>query len=271
MNSKIADTMRLRYPPMAIIWSDEKPEGVMQFAPGRWGCVMGVFTAILERNRVAVFDRETCGCWGGCVGLGFGNGYELFPGGVQGFYRFLSNGNAGSEEGQAIAEACAGWMQGEFREDFLNGERYKQTPEHVQGFVDRAPIMQVPTRYVIFKPLPQVQPDEEVQVVVFLANADQMSALVVLANYDRPDSDGATIPFAAGCQSIGIFTYREIASAHPRAVVGLNDLSARKATRRLGKDLVTVSVPWKLFQTMEANVAESFLEKSPWTELSSPT
>ncbi len=94
-----------------------------------------------------------------------------------------------------------------------------------------------------------------------------LSALVVLANYERPDSDGAVIPHAAGCQSIGILTYREAASEQPRAVVGLNDLSARKAVRRLGQDLVTVSVPWALFQKMEAGVAGSFLEKAPWTEL----
>jgi hypothetical protein len=139
--------------------------------------------------------------------LGFGNCYEQFPGGVECFCGFLADGNAKSEKGRAVAEACAGWMKGELREDFLHGERYKQTSEKVQGFVDRAPMMEVPSRYVIFKPLAQVREGEEVQVVVFLANPDQMSALTVLANYERPDSDGAVIPYAAGCQSIGIFTF----------------------------------------------------------------
>jgi uncharacterized protein (DUF169 family) len=269
MQSTIAQSMNLKYSPVAILWSDEKPEGALQFAPGRWGCVMGAFAAAAERGRVAVFDKQTYGCWGGGVGLGFGNCYDQFPGGVDCFCGFLSNGNEKSDKGKAVAEACAGWMKGELREDFLHGERYKQTPAHVQGFLDRSPMMQVPTRYVIFKPLAQVQENETVQVVAFLANPDQLSALVVLANYDRPDSDGATIPFAAGCQSIGIFTYRESASAHPRAVIGMVDLSARRTMRKLGQDLMTVSVPWKLFQTMEANVAESFLQKAPWTELAS--
>lgn len=267
MESKIVRAMKLKYTPVAICWSDEKPEGAMQFAPGRWGCVMGALAAVAERGRVAVFDRDTYGCWGGGVGLGFGNCYEQFPGGLDGFHGFLSNGNDKSEQGRAVAQACSSWMRGSLREEFLHGERYKRTPEMVRGFVERLPLMQVPTRYVIFKPLTQVQDETGAQVVVFLADADQMSALVVLANYDRPDSDGATIPYAAGCQSIGILTYREINSAQPRAVIGLNDLSARRTMRKLGKDLLTVSVPRRLFQKMEANVEGSFLQKAPWTEL----
>lgn len=267
MNSKIAEHLKLKYSPVAIIWSDQKPDGAMQFVPGRWGCVMGSLAAAAERGRTAAFDAQTYGCWGGGVGLGFGNCYEQFPGGVECFCGFLSDGNGKNPKGQAVAEACAGWMKGELRENFLHGERYKQSPQKVQGFLDRLPMMQVPTRYVIFKPLAQVREDEEVQVVVFLADADQMSALVVLANYDRPDSDGAVIPFVAGCQSIGILTYRERTAEHPRAVVGLVDPSARRTMRRLGRELTTVSVPWRLYQTMEANAAGSFLEKAPWTDL----
>ena len=186
---------------------------------------------------------------------------------MDGFCSFLSDGNDKTEKGRAVAEACAGWMRGSMGEDFLHGERYRRTPEIVRGFVQRLPIMQVPARYVIFRPLADLKDGHAVRSVVFLANADQMSALVVLANYDRPDSDGAIIPHAAGCQSIGILTYAESKSDRPRAVVGLNDLSARKTARRLGKDLVTVSVPWNLFQKMESQVEGSFLQKAPWTEL----
>ncbi len=125
----------------------------------------------------------------------------------------------------------------------------------------------VPARYVLFKRLDAVGTDERPAVVVFLANADQMAALVVMANYTHGGSENAIIPHAAGCQSLGIFAYREAASDHPRAVVGLTDPSARKVLRKLGKDLVTVALPLSLFQEMEANVAGSFLEREPWTDL----
>lgn len=268
MNSRIAQALKPRYELVAIVWTDEKPTPAVQFAAGRWGCVMCAFMATAEQGRVAVFDHETYGCWGGGVGLGFGNVYEKFPGGLEGFCNFLSTGNAQSERGRAIADACAGWMKGQMREEFLHGERYRKNPEAVKGFVEHMPLMDVPARYVVFKPLSQVQPDEKPQVVVFLANADQMSALVVLANYRRGDSDGAIIPHAAGCQTIGIFAYQENQRQQPRAVVGLNDLSARKYMRKLGKDLVTVAVPWKLFVQMEEDVPGSFLEKEPWLSLS---
>jgi hypothetical protein len=129
------------------------------------------------------------------------------------------------------------------------------------------PLTDVPAKYVIFKPLAQVGENEHPRVIVFLADPDQVSALVILANYGRGDCENAIIPHAAGCQTIGIFGYREAQSDRPRAVVGLNDLSARKVLRRLGRDLMTVALPLKLFQEMEANVAGSFLDRSTWAAL----
>jgi hypothetical protein len=38
--------------------------------------------ASAAKGRTAVFDRETFGCTGGGVGLGFGNQYLNFPGGI---------------------------------------------------------------------------------------------------------------------------------------------------------------------------------------------
>jgi uncharacterized protein (DUF169 family) len=270
MESRLVEALKVKYPPVAVLWSDDKPTDAVQFVPGRWGCVMASFGMTAERGRPAAFDRETYGCWGGGVGLGFGNCYEKFPGGVAGFCRFLSTGNEKSEEGRAVAEQCSAWMRGSFLEEFLHGERYRNAPKTVHEWLKTLPMKDVPTKYVVFKRLDQVGAGERPAVVVFLANADQMSALVVMANYTNGGSENAIIPHAAGCQTIGIFAYREAESSSPRAVVGLNDLSARKVMRKLGKDLVTVAVPLKLFREMEANVAGSFLEKDPWTSLAGP-
>jgi len=267
MDSRIAQALHLKHQPVALLWTDQKPEGALEFTPGRWGCVMAAFAAVADGGKVAVFDRETYGCWGGGVGLGFGNVYETFPGGVDCFCRFLSDGNQQSAQGRAVAEACAGWMKGQLREEFLHGEGYFKSSEQVRRWLDEAPITDIPAKYVVFKPLGQLGADEQPHVVVMLANADQMSALVVLAGYGRGGAMNTIVPYGAGCQTIGIFAYREAASQTPRAVLGLNDLSARKYLRRLGKDLVTVTLPYKLFQEMEANVPGSFLEKHTWQSL----
>jgi uncharacterized protein (DUF169 family) len=267
MTSRLASTLALRYPPIAVLWTDDPPAGAMQFAPGRWGCVMGSLASVADKGKVAVFDKQSYGCWGGGVGLGFGNCYEQFPGGTDCFCGFLAHGNALSEQGQAVAEACADWMKGPLRDHFLHGERYRRSAETVQRWIENLPLCEVPTSHVVFQRLNDVPAGQTPVVVVLLADADQMSGLVVLANYRRGDSDGAIIPHAAGCQDIGIFAYREAASDSPRAVVGLNDPSARRIMRRLGKDLVTVALPWQLYQQMEEDVAGSFLEGDTWASL----
>ena len=99
-------------------------------------------------------------------------------------------------------------------------------------------------------------------------DADQLSALVVLANYATPRSDRVTIPFASGCQSVGLLAFAEVASAYPRAVVGLTDLSARQAVRRsLGPDSLTFTMPWKLFLEMEENAPGCFFDRPTFRSL----
>ena len=40
MDSKIATAIALNYPPVALIWSEQKPEDVVQFKEQKWGCIM---------------------------------------------------------------------------------------------------------------------------------------------------------------------------------------------------------------------------------------
>jgi len=271
MESKIAQALNLKYQPVAILWTDDRPEKAMSFKQGRWGCVMWML-ASAAKGRTAVFDKDTYGCWGGGVGLGFGNQYLHFPGGLECFYYFLSTGNDNWEIGRAMAEKLGSLVGKEFLEDFCHGEGYMKSPELVKRFIDALPIMEVPKKYVVFKPLTDIDPDkEQPQVIVFLVNPDQLSGLVVLANYGRGDNENVIIPFAAGCQQIGILPYREARSERPRAVVGLTDLSARNNLKRqLERNVFTFSVPWQMFKEMEENVYGSFLEKQTWRSLKEP-
>lgn len=270
MNSAIAQGINLQTEPVALLLTDRKPEGALQFEPGKWGCVMSMFGAAATKGRTAVFDRETYGCFGGGFGLGFGNTYRNFPGSIEGFCRFLSSGNEGWEQGRKIGEGmAAGGARPEFVHHFLHGERYKKTPELVKEFIFALPETDVPTRYVAFVPLSLLDPGQgEPMSVTMLVTSDQFAALVVLANYDRPGLENVSIPFAAGCQSVGILSYREANSEQPRCIAGLVDLSARKCLQsQAGRDALTFTMPYQRFLEMESNVSDSFLEQEPWQSL----
>lgn len=237
MKSELAGKLKLRYAPVAIVFTDEKPTGALEFAEQRWGCVAAMLTAAVK-GRTVVFGRNSFGCIGGGVGLGFGDMYQHFPGG---FPNFLSTGSG---------------------EGYPAGEAYKKTPELAQKFVDGLPITDIAEQYVVFKPLAQVNDaQEQPKVIVFYVNPDQLSALVVLTNYNRPDNDSVAIPFAAGCQTTCLLPWQEAFRDKPRAIIGMTDISARPV---IDADLLSFSVSFDLFKELEANAPGSFLDKEAW-------
>ncbi|MBD3222795.1 hypothetical protein GF314_16330, partial [bacterium] len=199
MNSRIAQAIKLQTEPVAVVWSDDQPDGAVEFKPGKFGCVVSLFATAATRGRLGVFSRETFGCWGGGVGLGFGNRYEDFPGGVDGFCHFLSEGNETTEQGRAIGEHMKQDPAGaRFADTYLHGERYVKDAGLTREFVDDLPMMEVPTRYVVVKPLSQARADDDIQNISFFVEPDQLSALVILANYARRGLDNVLMTYAAG-------------------------------------------------------------------------
>lgn len=268
MKSRIADALGLKYPPVCLIWSDVKPEGALRFGSGKWGCIMWL-VANAAKGRVSCCDRESFGCAGGGVGVGFGNQYKNFMGGEVCFHYFLSSGNRDWEKGREMGGELKEYMHKDFHDDFMQGEGYLKTPSHVKNFVRALPITEIPSKYVVFKSLEIVDEKTEKPVsVIFFADPDQLSALVILANYARQSNENVIMPYASGCQNIGIYPYREAEYDNPRAVVGLTDISARLYIKKqLGDGLMTFTVPYRMFEEMEDNVEGSFLSKKAWQDL----
>ena len=121
--------------------------------------------------------------------------------------------------------------------------------------------MDVPFTYVVFKPLKDVAAGEEPQLVNFYVNADQLSAMVVLAHYGRTNTDNVAARMGAGCHTICLIPLDEAKKDPPRAVIGMFDITARSY---VDPDILSFSVPFSMFQEMEANVAGSFLEHPDW-------
>ncbi len=241
MKSRVANELKLAYSPVAISFTDMKPEGALGFAPGRRGCVISLLTAA-AKGRVAAVSQETCGCTGGLVGLGFGKEiYGTMPGGIE---YFLSTGRG---------------------EGYAEGEAYWKTPELARSFVDSLPDLKIPGQFVLFQPLDEVDlAADKPELIVFYANPDQLSALVVLTNYGRPAGEHVMVRMAAGCQSIGLLPYAESRRETPRAVLGMFDISARPFVE---PNVLTFTVPFRMYEELEANVPGSFLEKGSWAKV----
>ena len=251
MESKIAKAIQMNYSPVAVVFTNDKPEGALEFSEGSRGCVAALLNSA-AKGKTAVIGRKTFGCPGGGAGLGFGNTYQDFPGGIE---YFLSTGNkefCKSEIGKNIVKNMP---------MLEHGEGFQKDPETAKKFFDSLPLTDIPFEYVVYKPLEKLSIGETPEIVVLLVNPDQLSALTVLANYSRGTFDNVIVRFGAGCQQTGIMAYKECLSDNPKAIIGLTDISVRKI---FAKDILSFTMPYKMFQEMEGDVEGSFLQKEEW-------
>jgi len=263
MKTYLENALRLRFPPLAIYYAQGLPERVKPASPM---CSM-FLVAQAAKGETAALSKDSCRCPGAAGGFGLETTrLEDFPGGAECFLRFLSIGNADWEQGRAVTAGLkAAGAPKIMVEEFSEGEGFRKTPELVQEWIDGLPEARPEGPYVVIKPLRDIQKDETPKVVSFLVNPDQLSALVVLANYARKGCDNVRIPFGAGCNCFGLYPFDEAGKENPRAVIGLTDISARfYINKPLGRDILSFTVPFKMYEEMEADAPESFLTRLAW-------
>jgi len=248
MDSKLIDALKLKMQPVAVILSNEKPEDGLHFKDNRMGgCVGAMMVAASKKNRVAYFDRNSYSCPGGGTGLGFGDQYGQFP-----IDCLLSTGN----KEVAAQMGRAGAIMEE-------GERFYKTPELARNWVNAIPMTDVDAEYVLFKPWNLLTEEDKPEMIQFFVNADQLSALVVMADYNRGVAHSTISPFAAACQSL-LFGYEEAKKENPRGIIGFFDIAQRMV---IDRDLLTFTAPYVLFKEMESYVEDSFLRTHAWEKI----
>jgi len=202
-----------------------KPEG--------FSCLIKELKSVREGNTIC-HTAETVGCGGGKRYTGFSD--KIGPD----FPFFLSYGIEGKVE----------------------GERYKKNPEVVLETMKIHTHTNKEKEYLIFKRWDKLTEADEPDGVIFFAKGEVLSGLFTLANYDQIDPNGGVFtPFGPGCSSIIHYPYLENEKDTQRAVIGMFDPSSRKA---VGADEMTFTVPMKKFESMVANMDESFLITKTW-------
>jgi uncharacterized protein (DUF169 family) len=221
--------------PVCFYYTDSQVQaGVSQPLPGGH-----CFIHDLERVRQGeslIFAGSDIGCAGGRYYLGFSKSLH------SNFNYFLSCGIPGE----------------------LEGERYKESPELVAKIRAQFPPMLAPARQVVFKRWDRLDEDDIPQVVIFFAGADVISGLFTLAGFDESDPQAVIAPFGSGCSTIVQQPYRELESAHPHAVLGMFDVSARPW---VAPHEMTLAVPWPKFVSMVNNMDKSFLTTGSWAKV----
>jgi hypothetical protein len=198
-------------------------------------CVIAEIMGV-RKGKKLVLDNDAVGCAGGKRYLGFDQ--TLRPG----FEFFLSCGIEGKME----------------------GERYKKSPEIVKELLKKAKTFTAPKKYIVFTRWDRLTEADNPDAVIFFAPPDVLSGLFTLAGFEESDPNGVICPFSAGCGSIVGYPMLEAAASHPRAVLGMFDVSARPF---VPEGVLTFAVPMKKFTRMVADMDESFLITPSWAKV----
>lgn len=231
MKSRIAKHLCLINHPVAVLRAKSMPANAISFKEGKWGCVVALIKAA-SQGKTAAATCATTLCMGGRAGLGFQR-YE--HGWIE---YFLSTGN----------------------EKIPRSEYYKKTPELAKAFTETIPKVK-PPESLVFKPLGQVEEDERPECIIFLVNADQLSGLVTLANYDMETQNNVQVNFASGCGQTVLYPLSAEKKGDKTCYIGLTDPSARKV---IGKEQLAFSIPYSRFIEMEDEADGCFFATDTW-------
>ncbi|NLH48594.1 MAG: DUF169 domain-containing protein [Myxococcales bacterium] len=236
ISRRFQDELLLPLKPLALYYAAEKPADALGYEGiGRGKCIVSLVYRAARKNCAAAFDLANHGCPGAGLYLGYRKMSERPD-----LHYFLSCGIAGKME----------------------GERYIKTPELARVRLDGMPSFAAPAPYCIFQPLEQIPAGTEPLAVIFLVPPDILSALVILADFANPENESNTaVHFASGCGHLVAWPIAEAARPHPRAVLGMFDISARPT---VPPEVLSYTIPAALLREMAANLDESFLTTDSW-------
>lgn len=131
----------------------------------------------------------------------------------------------------------------------------------MKEYETRSPSFMAPARHIVFKRWDRVGEADAPHVVIFFAPPDVLSGLFTLVCFDEAEPNAVYCPFCAGCGSIVKYPFLEKDAHHPRAVLGMLDVSARPF---IPGSTLSFAIPMSKFAAMINNMDESFLITKSW-------
>lgn len=232
---KLLELLKLEYEPVAIYRDSNVPsEAVVQ--QSGFCCMPTLLFSVVKKGKTAAATLSTLLCPGAKSSLGFGPCDD-----IEGSSHFLSCGIEGG----------------------MPGTHKKKTLQLAKDFLYSLKTYGNGDDTIVFSPISKAIADNApIEVVVFYAAPNHLSALATIVSYAREKPDPATImPYSSGCQSIYQMPLMEGESDNPRAVLGLTDLVPRVFA---DSDKFTFAVPYCLYKIMDKNAEESFLSGPEW-------
>ena len=195
-----------------------EPKNIVAFDE-TWTCMFSLLERLYEGKRLC-FSAERHGCAGAAGHLGL----KEPP----------------NDAGSIMAEQ----------------NKYKKTLALGCAFYEQVQAPPAGEQYTVMAAIEDIEDEVQIEVVNLWVGARSVTALVTLANFDRSTNDNVIVPFASGCQGLWTIPYKERLEAHPKAVIGGMDPTAREY---LPPDVLVLSIPANRFMEMVRNIPDSFL------------
>lgn len=199
------------------------------------GCSLALTKKAMAGERVLAAASNAV-CKGSNAGFGLSDDLPNIPGG---FGHFLSYGKG---------------------EGFPKGERVKKTPELGEAMLLGQP--KGVNKGCDALEFWAYEKAEDPDLVSFLVTPDQLSALIHLYNFEKPDYDNVIMPMSSGCASVVRIPLGELEKGNDaRAVVGGVDVFSRV---HFDADTFFFTIPAEQFESMLVNADESVLVSPIW-------
>ena len=238
----LIDLLKPKYEPVAIYRSKEVPEGAE--APMKEHCIVGSMLVPAFNGKTIAASKENVGCAGALNGLGFG-------------------GEDGEHRSSLLQIYSSGIEDRPGRSFFCCPETAKK------NYADKVPVYGDGTDVVVLQPVTEAEKaGAPIDTVVFLVDPLEYSALVTLAGFFREIDDSVVRSmFALACEQIYVMPRQEGESDKPRMVLGMTEFYPR---RFIDPDRMTLSMPYKLYKSLDDDCPYSFLKDEHWREAAQP-